>query len=435
MNDDTAEGYLVTKKYAYFVFALVFIVYMFDYIDRTVVTGLFPFLKRDWGLTDTQCGLLVSAIYWSVLVFTLPVSILVDRWSRRKSLGIMGMFWSLATGLCAFTGNFAQLFTARSLIGAGEAGYVPGGTAMLSAFFPEEKRAQIIGLWKAAIPLGIGLGMVIGGFIAELWGWRHAFGLVAIPGFLLSIIFFFIKDYKTVELVKSRGTSTTVQQSTPDKIKMKFVEIVREFITTPSLIFTYLGFAGNAFVTTALLTWLPTYFHRTDGIPMGKAGLKAGVIMVMAIIGAPLGGFIADRWRKKQINSRLYIASLSSVFAGIFFFGGFVLFEGTTEYIFLLIGGLIITMFVPAATAVTQDVIHVGLRAISYSLCVLIQHLLGSAIGPIFVGAVSDSYSLKIALMFLPIFNLIGFFLFFCSSLFYKRDLEKVEKIQLELDS
>jgi MFS family permease len=158
---------------------------------------------------------------------------------------------------------------------------------MLSAFFPEEKRAQIIGLWKAAIPLGIGLGMVIGGSIAELWGWRHAFGLVAIPGFLLSIIFFFIKDYKTVELVKSKWTSTAAQESAPDKIKMKFGEIVKEFIETPSLIFTYLGFAGNAFVTTALLTWLPTYFHRTDGLPMGKAGLKAGAIMVMAIIGAP----------------------------------------------------------------------------------------------------------------------------------------------------
>src|SRR5210317_2441905 len=103
-----------TKASAYFTFTLLFLLYMFDYIDRLVIVSLFPFLKRDWGLTDAQCGLLVSAVYWSILIFSLPVSVLIDRWSRKKCIGLMAMFWGFATLACAFTRNLPQLFVART---------------------------------------------------------------------------------------------------------------------------------------------------------------------------------------------------------------------------------------------------------------------------------------------------------------------------------
>ena len=96
-----------TASPPYFAFILLFLLYMFDYIDRTVIVSLFPFLKKDWGLSDTQCGLLVSAVYWSILIFSLPVSILIDRWSRKKCIGLMALFWGLATLACAFTRNFS----------------------------------------------------------------------------------------------------------------------------------------------------------------------------------------------------------------------------------------------------------------------------------------------------------------------------------------
>ena len=175
---------------------------MFDYIDRMVIVSLFPFLKQDWGLTDTQCGLLVSAVYWSILVFSFPASVLVDRWSRKNSIGLMATIWSLATLACAFTRSFSQLFSARAVIGIGEAGYAPGGTAMISTIFPQERRARMLGLWNASIPLGGALGIAIGGLVAEHIGWRHAFGLVALPGLVVGLLFFTVKDYQTVPLVK-----------------------------------------------------------------------------------------------------------------------------------------------------------------------------------------------------------------------------------------
>ena len=168
-----------------------------------VVTSLFPFSRRTGGSPTPSAACWYRPIYWSIIFFTIPVSILVDRWSRKKTIGLMAVVWSLATAACAFTRSFTQLFSARTVIGIGEAGYAPGGTAMLSGLYPEEKRSRMMGIWNASIPLGSAVGIALGGIIATNWGWRHAFGLVALPGLIVAILFFFVKDYKTVDLVKT----------------------------------------------------------------------------------------------------------------------------------------------------------------------------------------------------------------------------------------
>ena len=99
----------MTKRQSWIIFWLLFGLYMFDYMDRMIIVSLFPYLQRDMGLTDAQCGLLMSSVYWSILIFSFPVSILVDRWSRTKSISIMATFWSMATLACAFTKNFPHL--------------------------------------------------------------------------------------------------------------------------------------------------------------------------------------------------------------------------------------------------------------------------------------------------------------------------------------
>ncbi|MEA3470716.1 MAG: MFS transporter [Thermodesulfobacteriota bacterium] len=428
-NKVNADGYLISRRYSYYVFFLLFLLYMFNYMDRMVVVSIFPFLHNEWGISDTKCGLLVSAAYWAILIFSLPFSVLIDRWSRRKAIGLMAVLWSAATALCGATKSFTQLFTARAVIGVGEAGFAPGGTAMISAIFPEGKRAQIMGFWNASIPLGSALGIALGAIIAEHFGWRYAFWAVAIPGLIAGLIFFRIKDYKTVDLSR-----TVKSEDHEDKRKMKMGDIVKEFTGTPSLILTYLAFAGNLFVTTSLMSWLPTYFHRLHGISMSKAGMMSGAVMALAIVGAPLGGVLADRWQKKRGNARLLFSSLSSTLTALIFFIAFAFFSGKLQYVLFLCGGISAVAFVPAAAAVTQDVVHPGLRAISYSLCVIVQHILGSSIGPVFVGAVSDRYDIGYALTIVPLFSLIAGLFFFAGSFYYKRDLDKVEKVAITIE-
>ncbi|MBN1533286.1 MAG: MFS transporter [Spirochaetes bacterium] len=410
-------------------FLLLFLLYMFDYIDRLIIVSLFPFLKRDWGISDAQCGLLVSAVYWSILLFSIPVSILIDRWSRKKSIGLMSVLWSIATFSCAFASGFKQLFVARTAIGIGEAGYAPGGTAMISALFPEEKRARMLGIWNASIPLGSALGIALGGIIAEHFGWRHAFGVVALPGLLIALLMFRVRDYKTVELVNPQSGGDRTAPSA-----MSRWDIARQFISNKSLVFNNLAFACNVFVTTALLSWLPTFFHRTDGIPVSEAGIKGGAVMLLAVVGAPLGGFVTDRWLKRNQRARMLLPALSSVVSAVILYVCFSHLSGTPRYLSLLLAGISVMMFVPAGVAVTQDVVHPGLRALSLSVNVVIQHSLGSPLGPLFVGAVSDRMGIEAAMSVLPVFTVVAGVLFFIGSFYYVGDLQRVVKVQVELE-
>lgn len=405
----------MAEKKSWTIFWLLFGLYMFDYMDRMVIVSLFPFLKQDMGMTDAQCGLMVSAVYWSILLFSFPVSIIVDRWSRTKSISIMAALWSIATLSCAFTKNFSQLLFARAAIGIGEAGYAPGGTAMLSANFPKEKRARILGFWNASIPLGSALGIGIGGFVAHHFGWRHAFGLVALPGLVLAILFYFVKDYKTIALTR--------KEKTGQETKMQFTDMIRQFTHNPTLLCNNLSFALNVFITTSLLTWLPTYFHRFESLAMDKASMKASSIMILAIIGAPLGGFLSDLWMKKTENARLLFPAISSILTGALLFIAFYFFSGTAQYLVLLLCGITAVAFVPSCVAVTQDVVHPGLRAVSLSLNIIIQHLLGSSLAPVVIGKLSDGYGLDRALTILPVFALLAATLLFIGSFYYKKDL------------
>lgn len=426
-SPDDRTGYLFSKGYSNYVFVLLFLLYMFDYIDRMVVTSMFTSIERDWGITHTQSGMLVSAVYWAIVLLTFPVSILVDRWSRTKTIGIMAIIWSLATALCALTGNFVQLFMARILIGVGEAGYAPGGSAMISGLYPVDKRARMMGIWNASIPLGSAIGVLLGGMIAVKLGWKHAFGIVAIPGLIVAILFLFVKDYKTVDL--------SFLDRNSNRVKMERKDMVREFMTKPSVIFTYFGMAAIVFVTTSMLTWLPTYFEKVRNIPQEKAGQMASAVMLLALIGAPLGGHLTDRWQKTKKNARLVFPALSALSSGIVLFVALTFLKGGIQYAVLLLFGILVLSFVSGAAAVTQDVIHPGLRATSYAIAVVVQNLLGASTAPIVMGKIYDLTNIQTALEILPFVLLVGSLLFWLGSRHYVSDMGKVAKVQLEAAS
>jgi MFS family permease len=424
---ENRPGYLFSKRYSNYVFILLFLLYLFDYADRMVVNSMFSFIKADYATTDTQNGWLVSVIYLAIGLLTFPVSIVIDRWSRTKTIGIMAIVWSLATALCAFTGNYIQLFMARIFIGFGEAGYAPGGSALISGMYPLERRSRMMGLWNASIPLGSAVGVTMGGIIAKSIGWKHAFGIVAIPGLIIAILFLFVKDYKTVDLA--------VVDKLNNKVKMKAKDLFREFMSKPSLLFTYFGMAAIVFVTTAMIVWLPTYFQTVRGIEPATAGTLAGAVMLMAIIGAPLGGYLTDKWRLKQKKARLLFPAISTFVSAGVLFTAFVFMKGTGQLVVLFVFGIMIMTFIAGAAAVTQDVVHPGLRAVSYAIAVAVQNLLGSFTAPIVLGKISDLSNIRVSMSILPFVLILGSFLFYLGSRFYLKDMDKVAKIQLEADT
>ncbi|MGD9849538.1 MAG: MFS transporter, partial [Desulfuromonas sp.] len=284
------------------------------------------------------------------------------------------------------------------------------------------------GLWNISIPLGTAVGIGLGGFIAQHWGWRHAFGLVALPGAVVAILFFFVKDYKTVQLVKTKDP--TRQLTT----KMGKGDIFREFARTPSLILTYIGFIGCIFVNNAIIFWLPTYFHRTTGVSISQAGMKTSLLMVLALIGLPLGGWLADLWFRKKVNSRLLVPAITTALNAVVICIAFSFLQGKAQYLTLILMGILASAFAPAAITATQEVIHPGLRATSYSICVVVQNLLGASMAPIVIGRISDLYGIQAGMRILPVFLLASALAFFAGAFFYETDLSKVEKVTLECE-
>lgn len=425
-KDPDEHGYLFSRRYSNYVFSLLFLLYLFDYADRSIVTSMFSSIERDWGISHTQSGLLISAVYWAIVILTFPVSILVDRWSRSKTIGIMAVMWSIATALCALTGNFVQLFMARLLIGIGEAGYAPGGSAMISGLYPEDRRSRMLGLWNASIPLGTAIGVLMGGFIAERLGWRHAFGIVAIPGLIVAVLFLFVKDYKTVEL--------SFINKDHKLVKMERADMIKEFISRRSVIYTYFGIAAVVFVTTSMITWLPKFFQDTRQLSESKAGTMSSAVMVLALVGAPVGGYLTDRWRKTQIRARLLFPAVSSLVTAVLLFAALYLFKGTVQYITLLLFGISIMSFISGASSVTQDVIHPGLRATSYAIAVVVQNLLGASTAPVVIGKLYDLTNIQTAFAVLPLVLMTGSLLFYLGSRHYTSDLSKVARISLEAE-
>ncbi len=415
-----------------FIFILLFFLYFFNILDRFLLSSLFPFISREWGLTDTQCGMLVSTIYWAIVISVLPLSILVDRWSRRKAIGMMAVFWSLMAIASAFTRSFTEIFIVRTLLGVGIAAFATGGLALLSGLYPIQKRARILGLWQMSIPFGTAVGVALGGVVAVTLGWRYAFGLIAAPGLVFAILFFFIKDYKTVALEKTAETDGSGSQ----RVKMNKKDIVMQFLKTPTLVLTYLGFTCSMFTTTALITWLPTYFQRSYTVPMDRASILAGIVLLLAIVGAPTGGFLADLWIKKRLNARLRVASLSMLASTIILAVALVFFSHNTtvQYVLWLAMGTSTTMFGPAVMAVTQEVVHPGLRSMSFAIAQIVSFLLGASLGPMVVGALSDASNIGTAFLALPAATLVASAFYFIGSLFYERDFHKVEKVEMTVN-
>ncbi|MFZ0471485.1 MAG: MFS transporter, partial [Bacteroidales bacterium] len=264
----------------------------------------------------------------------------------------------------------------------------------------------------------------MGGIIASSWGWKHAFGIVAVPGLIIAILFLFVRDYKTVDLSKVDHSN--------NRIKMEKKDIIKEFLKKPSVIFTYFGMTAIVFVTTAMIVWLPKFFQTTAGMDPKKAGTLAGAVMMLALIGAPMGGYIIDRWRKTEPRARMLFPAITTFISALLLFLAFYLFKGTAQLITLFVFGIFIMLFISGAAAVTQDVIHPGLRATSYAIAVLVQNLLGSFTAPIVLGRISDLTNIKTAMSILPFSLLLGALLFLIGSRYYMTDMEKVTHIKLE---
>jgi MFS family permease len=346
---------------------------------------------------------------------------MVDRWSRKKSMGIMAILWSGFTFATGLARNFIGVIIPRAFVGLGEAGFVPGGAAIISASYPKERRGRAMGIFHIAIPLGAAVGVMVGGVISAQYGWRTPFYYFAIPGIILGILAFFMKDYKTAE---PTGTEVGVKG---------FFQALGNVIKLPTIKWFYPALGLTVFMSTSVLIWMPSLIMRMLNVNESYAGMLVGGIGLAAIIGAPLGGFLSDFWRKKDPRGRMYVPAVANLIGAVLIVAVILLKFSILGIIIAVFYGIAVSMSVPAFATVSQDIVPVAHKGLSMGLVVFAQYLFGGAWGPYVIGAVSDSLGggangLSTAIMLSAIVGVIGAICFIIAARTYPADADKVRQ-------
>lgn len=428
MQDNTPE-LNVNPSQARNILIICFLLYMVNCMDRQVLSAVLEPMKADLGLSDTQVGTIQSLFLLSIALLAFPISYLVDRWSRRKALSLMAIVWSLFTFFTGLGRSFMGVLIPRVVVGAGEAGFSAGGTAMIGAAYPQQSRAKAMGIFNAAIPLGGGIGVILGGYLSvHFGGWRTPFFVFAVPGVILGILALFLKDYKTVENVDEKGEIRGLFKSGFSLYKI------------PTLRWVYIS---NAMMTTtaySFLTWGPAYVMRVQGIDEQQAGLLIGILSLMAIIGAPLGGFLADTWNKYNPKGRIFMPAVSLVLMSLFFvLAVFFELQGI-GLIFGFILGIVLVLPIPSYGALTQDVVTPDRKGMAFGMNTFSMYVLGGGWAPVVIGYVSDLFGggaegLKWALVIAGSGGILASLALLVASRTYLEDMEKVRGYVLDVEN
>nr|WP_295772555.1 MFS transporter [Rhodoferax sp.] len=429
MNIQQTDSFTVGGRRAAYVLIICSLLRAISYADWQVMSVVMQPMKLDLGLTDAQTGLAGSAFFLGIIVFTLPVAQLVDVWSRTRMIGLMAICWSAFTLATGFVGGLASLVVMRLGVGVGEAGFGPGGTALVSASYPKNKQGQKLGIFNLFITVGVIVGVVAGGYLsANHGGWRTPFLVFGIPGIVLGILAFFMQDYRLVEADGSK----VVHQSLLTNLKQLW--------KIRTLRWLYLGLGMYAVLQISVGTWLPSLLIRAYGIKEDKAGLVMGVVTLIGLAGPILGGILSDKWQQKYAGGRMRLAAITiaiaSVFVWLVLLAAFDL-NNKSLMIFcaamMPLHSIFVGMALPAVAATSQEVVPAQLKGLSWGAATMALYLLGGAWGPLMVGALSDRFGggyqgLAMGLAISSAFGLIAAWAWFMTAKHVDADVKNVER-------
>ena len=414
-----AQDYLFSRRSAWFAYAMTLALMLMDYIDRQVIVSLFPYMKKDWNLSDVQLGSLVSIVSITVALGALPVALFADRVSRVRSIAVMAAVWSAATLSCMFTRSYGVLLAARGLVGLGEAGYGSVGAALIASHFPDRMRGALLAGFFACASVGSVLGVLLGGVIASQWGWQAAFGIVGAPGLVLAGLYLLVRDYKTVRLTPVLENAT---RSSGNAAR----HIVKALTRPRTLLWVCIGGAAQLVVVSAVWSWMPSFLNRVHGVAPDQAARQAALIVLCGALGSVVWAAVADRAGRRRPNGKLYAMAalcVASLAVLSYAFGAGAALGAQAQFALVAAGGFLMTCTVGPVSAIVIDVVHPGVRATGAAVLALFQNLFGLALGPVIAGLLSDSFGLQAALSWTPAFALVAAGAFMFAARTYAADM------------
>lgn len=364
--------------YARLVLAMLLIVYTFNFIDRQILGILAPAIKADLGLTNTQLGAL-GGIAFAALYSTLaiPLAFVADRTSRTWVITASLTVWSAFTALCGMATGFWQLFAFRVGVGVGEAGGVAPSYALISQYFPPDKRARATSVYALGIPVGLAAGVVLGAAIAKAVDWRMAFVAVGLAGILIAPLFrLVVKEPPRAEAPAGRAPVSAV-----------FAILVRK----PSFWLLAFASAMSSLAGYGLAFWTPSIAIQSFGFDLTTTSYFFGSLLLFGgVSGTLLGGVLADKLGKTDRGAYAKVSMVAWLITAPLFVAGFLTSSPWAAWWLLLIPNALTLVFIGPLMTAVQHLVPSHMRATASASFLLINNLIGIGGGSWVLGALSD---------------------------------------------
>lgn len=301
-------------KARYTVLSVLFVTWLVAFMDRTVMSVAIPYIAADFNLSPWESGLVMGVFFATYSISQIPGGLLADIFGVRRVATVAMLWWSIFTAVTGAAGNLSQMLAARAVFGLGEGVYPACVFKTIAVWFPKRERATANAIKMAAGPLGAALSPLFVVGVMAVWGWRHVFYLLFIPGILATILFWvFVTDKPSEsrrvspeELAEIEGDDEVAPCAAAAKPTLRSIiaepEILKYFFALFAFDIAYWGFTS----------WLPTYLVKARHFSMAEMGVAASVPFFAGTLGAVLGGWISDRFFSKNRKIPIVVMQLLS---------------------------------------------------------------------------------------------------------------------------
>jgi len=402
------------------VLALLLLAYIFNFLDRNVAGILAVPIRTEFRLSDTVLSELGVAFGLFYAVIAIPVAWLADRRSRANIIAISVAVWSLFSAGCGLVGSFTQLVIARAGVAIGEAGAIAPSYSLITDYYPRERRSLALALYSLGIPIGSGLGLFFGGWLAGQFSWRAAFVIVGLPGLLVALLIkLLVPEPERGRFDRQAATSVSAWQT---------AAILGR---NPSFWLLSLGAASGSITGYGLLFWLPSFFNRTFGMPVSQAGTFFGsIFLVGGIAGIWLGGSLGDRLGPSRPGAYALIPALCLLIAIPLYAAGLFAPSLVVVWVLFTVAQVLALAWLGPVVTAVQHIVVPAMRATASASFLFINNLVGIAFGTFFFGWFSDAMRAAHGANSLQYSILYGLGFYLVASVFYllaaarlKRDL------------
>ncbi|MGA9963908.1 MAG: MFS transporter [Terriglobales bacterium] len=380
-----------------------FILYIINYLDRTSVAYAAIGMSRTLGFNDRVFGLGAGIFFVSYVLLQIPGALVVERWSARRCISVILIAWGSLTVLTALVHTPAQLYGARLLLGAAEAGFFPGVVVYLSHWFIREDRAKAGSNFMAAIPLSFIVGSPLAGWIlGHPWlgvdGWRWLFVLEGMPAILLgTVAFFYLTDWPRDAAWLAPEQRQWIERKLEEEkpVNPKKITAWQALLSGPVLLLASVAFL-EYFVAYTVAFWLPTILKRMSGFSDVRVGVLGMLPYVAGLFAMLINGWHSDRTQERRWHSAVPLFIAAAALLGLI-----TLPVSTQMSVALFTMLLCVSGFLPVFWAMPSEILSESAAAAGVGLINAVGSVAGFA-GPFAFGYLNSrmgSYSYGLGLM------------------------------------